>query len=342
MIFMSNMNNPRLWHYNPSRSRVDPTSGHGSPQIAETSVAASEPPPRRFDTASAPAIRMNPYRPTYEGLIQVKMDRLVQPSGIDPTIATAAGMYDYFLGGKDNFAADRRAANEVIAAAPEVILMARENRKFLQRAVRFLVREVGIRQFLDIGTGLPTQGNVHEIAQAEAPDARVVYVDNDPKVLAHSRALKATEAMTTSVITADLREPATILGHRDTRALIDFDQPMAILLVAVLHFVGDEADPYGIVAQLRDAMAPGSYLIISHVTGDTQPHHARNAASVYRKTRNPATLRTRSEIERFFEGFELVEPGLVFVPEWRPEDISDISPKEVWVVGGVGRKAAAH
>ncbi|MCW3817608.1 SAM-dependent methyltransferase [Micromonospora sp. DR5-3] len=261
-----------------------------------------------------------------------------QSDGIDPSVPTAAGMYDYYLGGRNNFAADRRAANKVIAAAPEVILMARENRGFIQRTVRFLARDAGIRQFLDIGSGLPTQGSVHEIAQAEAPDARVVYVDNDPQVLARSRALAPTEGKTTSVITADLRDPDAILNHPETRAQIDFDQPMAILLVAVLHFIDDEADPYGIVARLRDAMAPGSYLVINHATADPRPDNAGGAAEVYKNTKYPATHRTRDQIERFFDGAPLIDPGLVFVPEWRPDIETDIAPEEVWILGGVGRK----
>ncbi|GLZ09629.1 hypothetical protein Acsp03_70950 [Actinomadura sp. NBRC 104412] len=267
-------------------------------------------------------------------------DSPARPSRINSTVATAAGMYDYYLGGKDNFAADRRAANEVLASAPEVLLLARENRRFLQRAVRFLTRDAGIEQFLDIGTGLPSQGNVHEIAQAEIAHARVVYVDNDPKVLAHSRALKITAARTTSVITADLRDPASILGHPETRALIDFDQPMAVLLVAVLHFIDDDADPYGIVAELCDAMAPGSYLAISHVTGDTRADHAKGAASVYKKTKHPATLRTSVQIERFFQDLDLVDPGLTYVADWRPDSETDIMPEEAWVLAGVGRKPA--
>jgi SAM-dependent methyltransferase len=271
----------------------------------------------------------------------VTQDTPTRSSGIDPTVATAAGMYDYYLGGKDNFAADRRAANAVLAAAPEVLLLARENRRFLQRAVRFLAREAGIRQFLDIGTGLPRQGNVHEIAQAEAPDARVVYVDNDPKVLAHSRALKITEAGNTSVITADLREPDTILGHAETQALIDFDRPMALLLVAVLHFIDDKAGPHRIVKGLINALAPGSYVVISHVTGDARPNHAQGAADIYKKTKNPATLRTRAQIERLFEGLDLVEPGLTFVADWRPDSDSDIAPEEAWALAGVGRKPSA-
>lgn len=264
-------------------------------------------------------------------------DSPIKPRDIDPSVPTAAGMYDYYLGGKGNFAADRRAANHVIAAAPEVILIARENRRFMQRAVQFLARDAGIRQFLDIGTGLPTQGNVHEIAQAETSDARVVYVDNDPKVLAHSRALKTTGTKTTRVITADLRDPDGILKHPDTRTLIDFDEPMAVLLVAVLHFIDDAADPYQIVAHLRDAMAPGSFLVITHVTGDTRPDHAIGAADAYKKTKNPATLRTRTQIEHFFDGLHLVDPGLVFVSEWRPDIETDLMSEEVWVLGGLGR-----
>lgn len=269
---------------------------------------------------------------------QVTTDHSGLSDGIDTSVPTAAGMYDYYLGGRDNFAADRRAANKVLAAAPEVILMARENRGFIQRAVRFLAREAGIRQFLDIGSGLPTQGNVHEIAQAEAPDARVVYVDNDPKVRARSRLLKTTEARTTSVITADLRDPDGILDHPETRALIDFDQPMAILLVAVLHFIDDETDPYAIVARLRDAMAPGSYLVVNHATADPRPDNAGGAADVYRNTRYPATHRSREQIARFFDGVRLLDPGLVFVPAWRPDTETDITPGEVWILGGVGRK----
>jgi hypothetical protein len=282
-----------------------------------------------------------PLNPAGKDQDPVTQDNPARSSSINSTVATAAGMYDYYLGGKDNFAADRRAANEVLAAAPEVLLLARENRRFLERAVRFLAREAGVRQFLDIGTGLPNQGNVHEIAQAETPDSRVVYVDNDPKVLAHSRALKITAARSTSVITADLRDPVSILSHPETRALIDFDQPMALLLVAVLHFIDDEADPFGIVTKLCDAMAPDSYLVISHVTGDTRPDHAKGAASVYQKTKNPATLRTRAQIERFFDGLDLVDPGLTFVADWRPDTKSDIAPEEAWALVGIGRKATA-
>ena len=194
------------------------------------------------------------------------------PFGIDTTVPSTARMYDYWLGGHDNFAADRAAALKVSEAAPEAQLMAVENRKFLRRAVRYLAAEAGITQFLDIGTGLPTQGNVHQVAQDINPAARVVYVDNDPMVLAHSRALKT--GGNTVVIEADLRDPRAILDHPGTRKLIDFGQPLAVLLVAVLHFISDDDDPSATVAAIRDALQPGSYLVLSHVTGDIRRESA--------------------------------------------------------------------
>jgi S-adenosyl methyltransferase len=257
------------------------------------------------------------------------------PFGIDITVPTTARMYDYWLGGTDNFAADRVAAQAVSEVVPAARLMAVENRKFLRRAVRYLAAEAGITQFLDIGTGLPTQGNVHQVAQAAIPSARVVYVDNDPMVLAHSRALKASG--NTVVIEADLREPQLILDHADTRRLIDFRQPLAVLLVAVLHFVSDDDDPLAIVATLRDAIPPGSYLVASHATGEISPGAAAQAAAHYKKVTSGATLRDRDEILRFFTGLDLIEPGLVQVPHWRP-DAEPSNAGEVWILGGVGRK----
>jgi hypothetical protein len=245
-------------------------------------------------------------------------------------------MYDFWLGGHDNFAADRRAALAVSEAAPEAPLMAKENRKFLRRAVRYLAAEAGISQFLDIGTGLPTQGNVHQVAQAVNPDARVVYVDNDPMVLAHSRALKT--GGNTVVIEADLRQPQVILDHPGTHALIDFTRPLAVLLVAVLHFVGNDDRPHAIVSSIRDALPSGSYLVLSHVTGDIRPEVAAKSETEYKKVAPGATLRTHEEILRFFTGLELVEPGLVQVPYWRPEEPEPADPGKVWVLGAVGRK----
>jgi hypothetical protein len=258
--------------------------------------------------------------------------------GIDPTVPSTARMYDYWLGGKDHFAVDRMAALEVSEAAPEVRMMAVENRKFLRRSVRYLATEAGIVQFLDIGTGLPTQGNVHQVAQQVSPAARVVYVDNDPMVLAHSRALKTSG--NTAVIEADLRDPAAILDHPRTRALIDFSQPLAVLLVAVLHFISGGDDPHAIVGSIREAMAPGSYLVVSHATGGIPSvDSAGKAAEHYRKNVAPGTtLRDRDEILRLFTGLELIEPGLVQVPYWRPDGPEPPDAAKVWVLGAVGHK----
>jgi hypothetical protein len=259
------------------------------------------------------------------------------PFGIDTTVPTTARMYDFWLGGRDNFAVDRAAAQAVSEAVPEVRMTAVENRKFLRRAVRYLAAEAGIGQFLDIGTGLPTQGNVHQVAQQVDPDARVVYVDNDPMVLAHSRALKT--GGNTAVIEADLRDPAAILNCPRTLELIDFRQPVAVLLVAVLHFIGGD-DPYGIVGFICEAVPPGSYIVISHgLEGILRGDSAGKVEEQYRKNvASGATPRDRDEILRFFTGLELVEPGLVPVPYWRPDEPGLPDADRVWVLGGIGRK----
>jgi hypothetical protein len=261
------------------------------------------------------------------------------PLGIDTTVPTPARMYDFWLGGHDNFAVDRAAALAVSEAVPEIKLMALENRKFLRRTVRYLAAEAGIVQFLDIGTGLPTQGNVHQVAQQVNPDARVVYVDNDPMVLAHSRALKT--GGKTAVIEANLRDPAAVLNHPRTLELIDFRQPLAVLLVAVMHFIGPDDDPHGIVGFLREAMAPGSYLVVSHVAegilnGDSD---TRTAERFYQQNVAPgSTLRSRDDILRFFTTMELVEPGLVQVPYWRPDEAEPPDAGKVQILGAVGYK----
>jgi len=257
--------------------------------------------------------------------------------GIDASVATAARMYDYWLGGHDNFAADRIAALKVAEMAPEVPLVAKANRAFLGRAVRFLAGEAGIRQFLDLGTGLPTRDNVHQVAQAIAPDVRVVYVDNDPMVLAHSRALKTGKG--TAVIHADLRDAGTILDHPDTRRLIDFSQPLAILFVAVLHFVGDP-DAREAVARFTGAAAPGSYLVLSHGSSDPDPQGVAAGAAPYASSTNPVTPRTGAEILAFFDGLDMVEPGLVPVQQWRSGENDPADPGTAWLLGGVGRKPA--
>jgi SAM-dependent methyltransferase len=256
---------------------------------------------------------------------------------INTWVAHPARMYDYYLGGKDNFRADRETAELALAATPSVREMARENRAFLRRAVRYLAGEAGIRQFLDIGTGLPTQGNVHEVAQSVAPEARVVYVDNDPIVLAHSRALL--DAPNTEVVLGDLRDPGGILEDPAVGKLIDFDHPMAILLVAVLHFIADRDDPDGITAKLRKAMAPGSYLVISHGTADVRqarPRVADEVVRAYQRSIAPVTLRPREEIEGFFGDFELVEPGLEQIQRWRPD--GPVAAVSGGIYGGIGRK----
>ncbi|HEX9343766.1 MAG TPA: SAM-dependent methyltransferase [Actinomycetota bacterium] len=257
---------------------------------------------------------------------------------IDTSVAHPARMYDYFLGGKDNFPADREAAEKVLAIVPEGRDMARENRAFLGRAVRFLAGS-GIRQFLDIGTGIPTQGNTNAVAHAVAHDARVAYVDNDPIVLVHARALLAAHDQDrTTVVQADLRQPAELLAHPEVRAMIDFQQPVAILLVAILHFIRDQEDPAGIVACLKQVMAPGSYLVISHGTQDLDPVMAQRAVRPYNQATAPFILRSRDEIASFFDGLELVDPGLVQLPLWRPDGPVTANLDRIWLYGGIGQQ----
>jgi len=249
-------------------------------------------------------------------------------------------MYDYYLGGKDNYEADRVAAAQVIAAFPDVRLAARENRAFLARAVRFLAADAGIRQFVDIGTGLPTQNNVHEIAFGAAPDARVVYSDYDPVVVAHGQMILSS-ARSAAFIEGDIRRPDDILGNAELRSLINFGEPVAVLLVAVLNFVADQEDPAGIVGRFRAAMAPGSYLMISHGASEERPTTAQNVVNVYQGATARAVLRTRAEILPFFAGFELVEPGLVYAAQWHPY-VRDLTgeladPGTAMTLAGVGR-----
>ncbi|MFF7249955.1 SAM-dependent methyltransferase [Embleya sp. NPDC008237] len=270
-----------------------------------------------------------------------------QPSGVDTTRPTPARMYDYYLGGKDNFAVDREAAERVLAASAGVREAAWGNRRFLQRAVRCLADE-GIEQFIDLGAGLPTVGNVHEIAQAVNPDARVVYVDNDPVVLAHGRALLAGGANTT-VITGDMRRPHDILGHPDTMRLIDFRRRVAVLFVATLHFVPDEDEPYDLVRAYRETMAAGSHLVISHAT--TQGPSADQVAAVedaYENATARVTMRSETEISAFFDGFDLLPPGLTRPDLWRPDPAQPTHTHRPrgrgqpagtdWLFAGVGRR----
>ncbi|WP_344493825.1 SAM-dependent methyltransferase [Nonomuraea monospora] len=238
---------------------------------------------------------------------------------IDTNTPNVARIYNYLLGGRDNFASDRAAAEQIIKVVPHVRRTARENRSFLRRAVTQLTAKAGIRQFIDIGTGLPSKGNVHEIAQAINPDARVTYIDNDPTAIVHARAMLARGEGVIAILD-DLRDPDSILSQPRLNALIDLDRPVALLLVAVLHFIEDKEDPYAIVSRLLAALAPGSYLVVSHATADHLPSERTDQAlQVYEASSTRATPRTYRQILRFFEGLRLVEPGLVDVRDWRPD-----------------------
>ena len=263
------------------------------------------------------------------------------PPEVDTAQPHSARMYDYFIGGKNHFAADRATAEEVLRHSPNVRTAARENRAFLRRAVTYLAGEAGIRQFLDIGTGLPTTDSVHQVAQGIAPSSRVVYVDNDPLVLTHARALlTSAPAGRTAYIDADLRDPAAILADPATRDVLDFSQPVALMLVAILHFVPDEAKPAEIIAALLDALPSGSYLVASHLTTDHDPEATRAGQQVMRGAGIAMQKRESDEFARLaFSGLELVAPGAVLVSEWRRAGVAPRpTPFEVNCYAGVARK----
>jgi S-adenosyl methyltransferase len=259
---------------------------------------------------------------------------------IDVSKPHPARMYDYFLGGKDNFAADRATASQVLNSWGSVRTAVRENRAFLGRAVKYLAGEAGISQFLDLGTGLPSANNVHEVAQAINPEARVVYADNDPIVLAHARALLASGPRgVTAYLDADVRNPETILANPVVRGTLDFGLPIALMLVAVLHFVPDEDDPRRVVQTLVDALPSGSYLVASHATAEHNPEGLSGAGQAYSRGGMRGAIRTSDEFgELAFSDLELVDPGVVLVSEWRPEEPIRPLPSEVNTYGGVARK----
>jgi hypothetical protein len=260
------------------------------------------------------------------------------PIGIDLDRPSAARVYDFYLGGFHNFAADREMGRQAVQMWPDLPEIMRSNRGFLRRAVEFLV-DAGVRQFLDLGSGIPTVGNVHEVAQRLAPDSRVVYVDNDPVAVEHSQAILAGDDGTV-VVQADLRDPDAVLGDPAVRTLLDLNRPIAVLMVAVLHFVPDDADPAGLVARFRDAVAPGSYLALSHATTGERADRAAEHRGLYQRTATPMTMRTREQVEHLFDGWELVQPGLVHLPQWRPEPgtPSPDRPERMPGLAGVGRK----
>ncbi|MFD8981002.1 SAM-dependent methyltransferase [Streptomyces sp. NPDC059564] len=268
------------------------------------------------------------------------------PPGIDISVPSVSRIYDYYLGGSHNFEVDRQAARRAMEFMPGLPKIMQANRAFMRRAVRHAVAE-GVTQFLDIGSGIPTFGNVHEVAHAASPEARVVYVDHDPVAVAHSQAVLAGDERT-GVVSADLRKPQDILAAPEIAGLLDLDRPVALLLVAVLHFLEDTDEPYAAVARLRDALAPGSLLILTHASYEGIPLSEEvtdGMVGVYRDIRNPLVMRSHDRISGFFDGFELLEPGLVSMPDWRPDRTGPLAdgeaPEDPYAFsgyGGVGRK----
>jgi trans-aconitate methyltransferase len=262
-----------------------------------------------------------------------------EPPQFDTSVAHIARVYDYWLGGKDNYAADREAGDETLQGYPDMLSSVRANRAFLRRAVRYLAAEEGIRQFLDIGTGLPSANNTHEVAQTVAPASRVVYVDNDPVVLAHARALLTSGPEgATGYLDADARDVAAILAQAGE--LLDFSQPIGVMLVAVLQFIEDKDDPYRVVARLIEAVPPGSFVVVSHPPSDMQrlaPGLAEALAKLSQTMVQRVTPRSREQVTRFFDGLDLISPGVVPIQQWRPDSDEETAARAgMW--GGVGRK----
>jgi hypothetical protein len=302
------------------------------PEQATTAVAsAAAVSELTVPVSAAPAASVHPSGPS-------ELVGAIGRRSLDSGMANVARIYDYLLGGKDNYAADRAAAQQVIEAVPDAPRAARDNRAFLGRAVRFLVAERGICQIIDIGTGLPTRGAVHEIAQAINPATRVVYADNDPVVVAHSRML-ISDTRQVAAVHGDVRYPGHLLTLREMRDLIDFNLPTAVLLVAVLHFVPADQSPWAAVQTIMDSLAPGSFLVVSHVTSDQMTDDAvQRASEIYSGALVRGEARGRDDILRFFDNLELVEPGLVDVAEWRPGRRAPAIGRPVLFWAGIGSK----
>lgn len=260
------------------------------------------------------------------------------PRGVDITVAHSARIWDYWLGGKDNYPADHEVSAQLLSVMPDWIVFARADREFLGRAVRYLAGEAGIRQFLDIGTGIPTKDNTHEVAQRVAPESRVVYVDNDPMVLAHAAALLVTTPPgVTDYIEADLNEPDEILQGADRT--LDFNEPIAVTLLGILEFITDNANAYGIVKHLMDSMVSGSHLVIAHPTTDIDGEAMRMVEHLWNDSGAvPAKFRSRDEFSRFFDGLELLEPGVVSLTQWRPDPSTLYADRQLGFYCAVARK----
>jgi O-methyltransferase involved in polyketide biosynthesis len=262
------------------------------------------------------------------------------PRGVDTATPNVARIYDYLLGGKDNFAADRAAADHLVVAVPDIAAIAQDQRAFIARAVRFLAAEQGITQFLDLGSGLPTRSNVHQVAQAVAPEAHVVYVDHDPVVALHGQALLAT-GDTVAMVHADLTKPDLVLSHPDVLRVLDLTRPVALISTGTLYFVSDQENPHAVIAEYRDRVAPGSCLAISHAPAaepEDDPEAWDEASEVYRQASSQIHFRSLAEIQRFFDGFEMIEPGLVWMAAWRPDPDTKPHARLQTMRAGVGRK----
>lgn len=280
-------------------------------------------------------------RPRDEEVFAVARQQDWVPQGVDISVPSMARTYDFMLGGGHNFAVDREVGAQIERAMPGLRTAARVNRTFLGRVVRFMVDQ-GVHQFLDIGSGIPTVSNVHEVAQKRNPECRVVYVDRDPVAVAHSELLLMGNDRA-AVVHADMRDPEEILASPEVRRLLDFDQPVGLLMLLMLHWIPDESDPPGLMKRYSQVLASGSYLAMTHVTGDNQGESLTDATDVIKRSKSPdqVTLRTHAQVAALFEGFELVEPGLVGCGEWRPEGPADISEQpdmNMLVYAGVGRK----
>jgi hypothetical protein len=251
---------------------------------------------------------------------------------------SVARVYDYYLGGFHNFAADREMGRQAVEIWPDLPMIMQANRAFLRRSVRYLVG-AGVTQFLDLGSGIPTAGNVHEVAQQVAPQARVVYVDNDPVAVAHSRSILGVDPRT-AVAQADMRDPAAVLSNPALAETLDLGRPIAVLMVALLHFVSDDDDPAGLIARFAAATAPGSYLVLSHASAERDPARAAKILELYQRTPTPMTMRSAAEVTELMRGFDLVEPGVVYLPQWRPDpdEPLQVDPKRFSGFAAVGRK----